>query len=68
MDGMSELTVIDWDNVNKSYMENFYYLRLCDLLPQEYHIDVSLDYNGEHIVHKDILYFTINNDKTNKYF
>ena len=49
-------------------MENFYYLRLCDLLPQEYHIDVSLDYNGEHIVHKDILYFTINNDKTNKYF
>ena len=68
MDGMSELTVINWDNVNKSYLENYYYLRLGDLIPNEYHIDIAIDYNGEHIVHKNILYFTINNDKTNKYW
>lgn len=68
MDGESEITVIDWDYIDKTYIENFYILYISDLLPQEYHVDIRFSYNGEVITHKDMLRFTIDNDETNKYF
>jgi hypothetical protein len=67
-DGEGEITVIDWDDVNRTYLENNYLLRLCDLIPNDYFIDVRLKYNGETITHKKVGYFSIVNDKTNKYF
>ena len=45
---------------------NYYTLFTEMLPPATYHIDVKVENNGETIVHKDIVRFTIVNDVTSK--
>ena len=67
MDGESEITVFDFDKVNKSNNENFFYLYCDSLLPQKYYIDIRFKYNGEVRTYKDVIHFEIVNDLDNKY-
>ena len=66
-DGEREITVIDYDNVNLSNNENNYYLRIGDLIPNEYYIDIKVKRNNEVITYKNLCDFTIANDVTNKF-
>ena len=68
LDGEREIDVIPYDHVNKGFSENFYMLDTNMLIPQEYHVDIRLRYNGELIVRKDILKFHIVNNLNNKYY
>ena len=67
-DGQDEITVIDYQNVNQSYSENYFILDTSMLIPQRYYIDVKYSYGSEEIYHNEILSFEIINDKTKKYF
>lgn len=65
--GTSETNVILWDNVNKSFTNNFYVLDTNILLPQRYYIDLKIKYGLNEIIHHNVTYFDIINDITNKY-
>lgn len=67
-DGQDEITVIDYQNVNQSYSENYFVLDTSMLIPQRYYLDVKYNYGAEEIYHSEILSFEIVNDKTKKRF
>ena len=66
-DGTSEIDVISWDKVNKSFSENFYIIDTNILIPQRYYVDVKITYGMNSIVHHDVLSFDIVNNLNNKY-
>ena len=66
-DGTSEIDVIEWDKVNKSFSENFYIIDTNILIPQRYYVDIRIKYGMDMIVHHDILSFDIVDDLNNKY-
>lgn len=66
-DGTSEIDVISWDKVNKSFSENFYMIDTNILIPQRYYVDVRITYGMNSIVHHDVLSFDIVNNLDNKY-
>ena len=66
-DGESEIDVIPYDKVHKSFNENFYYIDTNMLIPNIYYIDIKYKYNGEVIVKKEAINFTIVNNLNNKY-
>lgn len=66
-DGESEIDVISWDKVNKSFGENFYMIDTNILIPQRYYVDVKITYGMEMTIHHDVLSFNIVNDIGNKY-
>ena len=68
MDGNREVTIFDYDKVNKAYNENYILLDTNNLLPQTYHVDVKIKYGMEEIIHHDLLKFEIVNDLETKYF
>jgi Fe-S cluster assembly scaffold protein SufB len=66
-DGMSEIDVISWDKVNKSFSENYYMIDTNILIPQRYYVDIRISYGMNSIVHHDVLSFDIVNDLDNRY-
>ena len=66
-DGTREIDVIEWDNVNKSFAENFYMIDTNILIPQRYYVDVRIKYGLNTIIHHDVLSFDIVDDLNNKY-
>lgn len=68
MDGNREVTVFDFEKVNKTYNENYISIDTNNFLPQIYHVDVKIKYGMEEILHHDMLKFEIVNDLQNKYF
>jgi hypothetical protein len=66
-DGSSEIDVISWDKINKSFTENYYMIDTSMLIPQRYYVDVRITYGMQSIVHHDVLSFDIVNDLTNRY-
>ena len=67
LDGKAEITAIPFTKVHKAYNENFFYVYCDDFMPQKYYVDIRFKYNGEVRTYKDVVHFTIVNDKTNKY-
>lgn len=68
MDGNREVTVFDYDKVNKTYNENYLLVDTNNFMPQVYHIDVKIKYGMEEIIHHDLVKFEIVNELENKYF
>lgn len=66
-DGTREIDVFPWENVNKSFTENFTLIDTSILIPQKYYLDVKIKYNMEEIVHHNQLSFEIVDDLNNKY-
>lgn len=66
-DGTREIDVIEWDNINKAFSENFYMLDTNILIPQRYFVDVRIKYGMNSIIHHDVLSFDIVDDLNNKY-
>ena len=67
-DGESEIDVIRYDKVNKAFLQNFYMLDTNMLIPNNYYVDIRYTSNGEVIVRKEVLRFTIVNNLNNKYY
>ena len=68
MDGNREVTIFDFEEVNKAYNENYISVDTNDFIPQIYHVDVKIKYGMEEIIHHDMLKFEIVNELQNKYF
>lgn len=62
--GNSEIDVIKWCNVEKSYNNNYFVINTNDLIPFRYFIDIKIKYNDELIIHNKQLAFDVINDKT----
>lgn len=66
-DGTREIDVIEWDGVNKAFMENYYMVDTNILIPQRYFVDIRIKYGMNSIIHHDVLQFDIVDDLNNKY-
>ena len=67
MDGTREFDVLEWEPVNKTFLENYILIDTNMLLPQRYYIDVKIKYGMEEIIHHDVLHFDIVDDINNRY-
>lgn len=66
-DGTREIDVIEWDMVNKAFLENYYIVDTNILIPQRYFVDIRITYGMNSIIHHDVLSFDIVDDLNNKY-
>jgi hypothetical protein len=66
-DGTREIDVIEWDTVNKAFLENYYMVDTNILIPQRYFVDIRIKYGMNSIIHHDVLSFDIVDDLNNKY-
>lgn len=66
-DGTSEIDVIKWDRVNKSFTNNYYVIDTNILIPNRYYVDVRIKYGMNSIIHHDVLSFDVVNNLNNKY-
>jgi hypothetical protein len=66
-DGTREIDVIEWDKVNKAFLENYYMIDTNILIPQRYFVDIRIKYGMNSIIHHDVLQFDIVDDLNNKY-
>lgn len=60
-DGNREITVIDFDNVNRLSNSNYFTLYTDDLLPNKYFIDIRISKQDEINVYKEKLVFEVVN-------
>ena len=57
-----EIEVFPYQQVNKTFDENYFLIDTTVLIPQRYYIDVKIEYNRETIISKEILQFDIVNE------
>lgn len=67
MQGVDEMDVIGWSNVERVFNNNYFIINTNDLIPFRYYIDIKVKYNNEIIIHHKQLCFDIINDKTTLY-
>lgn len=67
MDGTAQVDVIPYMDMNKIFTENYTLLDTSILIPNEYLIDVKVNFGMESIIHHNILKFKIVDDTKNKY-
>ena len=58
-DGETEVTIIDYDKLNKSFTTHYTYIDTTSFVPAQYFIDIQINTNGEVINHKNKLMFEI---------
>lgn len=67
-DGEREITVVDFENVNKTFDENYILIDTSMLIPQKYYVDIKFKYNMQEIIHNNVLNFRIVENLNNKYY
>jgi hypothetical protein len=60
--GQDELTVIDYQPVNKALNHNYFLLHISSLLIGKYIIDIKINANNQIRIYKNILQFEIINN------
>ena len=65
--GNDEINVVNYQNVNQTYAENYFMIDTAMLIPQRYYVDIKYSYGAEEIYHSEILSFEIVNDKAKKF-
>lgn len=61
-EGEAEVTIIDWDSVNKAFNHNFFMLDTSWMIPSTYYLDIKLVNNREVSILKDVMKFLIVNE------
>ena len=61
-DGNREVEIFPYEQVNKTFDENYFIIDTNVLIPQRYYIDIKVEYNRELIVSKELLQFDIVNE------
>lgn len=67
LDGEREITVIPYENVNKTFLEYYFILDTTILLPQKYYIDIRVNNGEETLTYKNLCHFNIVSSLDNKY-
>ena len=57
-----EITVIEYEPINRAYNNNYFILHTSDLLPNKYYVDIKIKRNDEEIIHKGKLEFKVVNE------
>lgn len=57
-----EITVIDYDQINRSCNSNYFILHTENLLPNKYYVDIKIKRYDQEIIHKEKLNFKIVNE------
>ena len=63
-EGNAEITIIDWDLVNKAYNHNFFMLDTSWMIPNTYYLDIKIVNNRQTTISKDVMKFLIVNEPT----
>lgn len=58
-DGEREVTIVDWDNINKMNTCNLFTIKTDEFVPADYHVDIRATFGGNVKIYKDELNFTI---------
>ena len=66
-DGEREIDVIKWEHLNKTISESYMIIDTNMLIPQNYYIDIKINYGMQSIIHHDMIHFRIVDDLDNKY-
>lgn len=66
-DGERELDIIKWEHLNKTITENYMIIDTNMLIPQNYYVDVRINYGMQSIIHHDVIHFKIVDNLNNKY-
>jgi hypothetical protein len=61
-EGDAEITIIDWDSVNKAFNHNFFMLDTSWMIPSTYYLDIKLINNREVSILKDVMKFLVINE------
>lgn len=67
MDGNRELDVIDYQPVEKTFLNNFFIIYTEDLIPHEYFVDIKVKMGRETKFYKKILKFRVVDNVTERY-
>lgn len=57
-----EITVIDYDSINRTTNDNYFIINTDDLLPNKYFVDIKINKYDEEHIHKNKLQFEIVNE------
>jgi len=60
-EGNTQVNVIDWDDVNRAFLKNYFILDTSWMIPNEYYIDIKLTSNQLVKTYTDTLKFSIVN-------
>ena len=60
-EGNSQINVIDWTDVNRSFLKNYFILDTSWMIPNEYYIDIKLTSNQLVKTYTNTLKFNIVN-------
>lgn len=66
-DGEREIDIIQWEPLNKTLTESYLVIDTNMLIPQNYYIDIKINYGMQSIIHHDMIHFKIVDDLNNKY-
>lgn len=66
-DGNREITVINYQPIEKAYLNNFFMVFTDDLVPNKYYVDIMVKIGRETKYFKNILKFNIVSDVTERY-
>lgn len=62
-DANKEITVIDYESINRTFDSNFFIIDTNSFLPNTYYIDIKISTNNEELTHKSRLMFEIVNER-----
>ena len=66
-DATREITVIDYQPVEKCFLNNFFVIYTDDLIPNEYYIDIRVNEGRDVKYFKNVLRFTVVSNVTERY-
>ena len=66
-DGEREIDVIDFQPLERGFINNFFLLYTMDLIPNTYFVDIKIKYGREVQYYKEVLKFNIINNVTERY-
>lgn len=66
--GNVDVDVFDWQPVNRCYLENCFYINTKEMVPTEYFVDIEITEKNEKRIFKDIVSFTVNENRTEVYY
>ena len=61
-DGEREVTIVDWDSINKMDRFNVFMIKTDELVPADYHVDIKAHFGDNVRIFKDELNFTVVSD------
>ena len=62
--GLSDIDVIPYTKVERSYLDNYFLIDTRDLVPCRYYVDIRIKHGMEELTHRNMLQFDIEDNRT----